>query len=190
MKDNKMTPPKIAFLCGSLRQGSINQTLERALMKRFEKADAVCTKIDLGTYDLPLLHGDLDLPEGVKNLCRDLAAHDGVVITSPEYNGGLTPLLKNAIDWTTTHDRTHFTDCYWGITSCTPGPMSGIMGLRQLNYILMRVGSHVSPIQVGVGNAKTAFDEDGDLIAEPSSSLADKMMADMLDHIARKNTTT
>lgn len=62
--------------------------------------------------------------------------------------------------------------------------MSGIMCMRQINYILMRVGCHVSPFQVGVGNAKSAFDEGGHLIAEPSASLADKLIKDMLDHIA------
>jgi len=182
-----MTAPKIAFLCGSTRKGSINQQLQRALVKRFKSAGAACDIIDIDTYNLPLYHGDLELPEGVKTLASDLAAHDGIVVISPEYNGGLTPMLKNAIDWTSTHDTTHFKNGYWGIASCTPGPMSGIMGMRQLNYILMRVGCHVSPFQTGVGNAETAFDEDNNLIAEPSSSLADKMMTDMLDHIARKN---
>lgn len=180
-----MTAPKIAFLCGSIREGSINQRLQRALIKRFERADADCTIIDMGSYDLPLYNGDLELPEAVKTLCTDLAAHDGVVVISPEYNGGLPPLLKNAIDWTSTHDTTHFKENYWGIASCTPGPMSGIMCMRQINYILMRVGCHVSPIQVGVGNASVAFDGDDELIAQPSASLAEKMMHDMLAHISK-----
>ncbi len=179
-----MTAPKIAFLCGSLREGSINQKLQAALIKKFEQAGANCSIIDLGAYDLPLFHGDLDLPDAIKQLVSDLSAHDGVVVVSPEYNGGLPPVLKNAIDWTSTHDTTHFTSCYWGIASCTPGPMSGIMCMRQINYILMRVGCHVSPFQVGVGNAKTAFDEAGALIAEPSASLVDKLIQDMLDHIS------
>lgn len=180
-----MTAPKIAFICGSLRAGAINARLQAALIKRFERAGADCTVIDLGAYDLPLFHGELDLPEGVKTLCGDLAAQDGIVVVSPEYNGGLPPVLKNAIDWTSTHDTTHFRKAYWGIASCTPGPMSGIMCMRQINYILMRLGAHVSPVQVGVGVASKAFDEAGELIAEPSASLADKMMADMLERISK-----
>jgi len=61
--------------------------------------------------------------------------------------------------------------------------MSGIMGMRQLNYILMRVGGKVSPIQVGVGNAAAAFDKKGELISEPASTLAEGLIADMLAHI-------
>jgi chromate reductase len=177
------TPPVIGLVCGSLRLGSINKTLEKALIKKFKRAGAKTTSVNLATYDLPLYHGDITLPDGVKKLTRKLRSCDGIVIVSPEYNGGLPPVLKNAIDWTSTDDTTHFRERYWGIASCTPGPMSGIMCMRQINYILMRVGCHVSPIQVGVGNASKAFDAKGELIAEPSASLADKMIADMLAHV-------
>ena len=179
-----MTAAKIAFICGSLRQDSINQKLQSALIKKFEAAGLDCSVIDLGAYDLPLFHGDLDTPANVNTLAADLANHDGVVVTSPEYNGGLPPLLKNAIDWISTADTTPFKSCYWGIASCTPGPMSGIMCMRQINYTLMRVGCHVSPFQIGVGNASSAFDTNGELIAETSVPLAEKLIADMLDHIA------
>jgi len=175
--------PKIGFLCGSLRADSINKKLEKALIKRFKRAGVKCTSINLETYDLPLYHGDLEQPAGVKKLANKLRSCDGIVIVSPEYNGGLPPVLKNAIDWTSTHDTRHFRERYWGIASCTPGPMSGIMCMRQINYILMRLGAHVSPVQVGVGNASTAFDNKGELIAQPSATFADNLIADMLARV-------
>ena len=49
----------------------------------------------------------------------------------------------------------------------------------------MRVGSHVSPFQVGVGNADTAFDKAGNLVAETSLPLVDKLITDMLLNISR-----
>jgi len=177
------TPPVIGFICGSLREGSINKRLEKALVKRFKRAGLKTTSINLATYDLPLYHGDLDMPGGVKKLARKIKSCDGVVVVSPEYNGGLPPVLKNAIDWTSTTGTDHFKKPYWGIASCTPGPMSGIMCMRQINYILMRLGAHVSPIQVGVGNAHMAFDNKGELIAEPSATFADNLINDVLDHI-------
>lgn len=175
--------PIIGFICGSLRRGSINKQLETALIQRFQKANAETTVIDLGSYDLPLFHGDLDRPANVMKLAEDIQSCDGVVIISPEYNGSLPPVLKNAIDWVSTAGTEAFKSTYWGIGSCTPGPMSGIMCMRQVNYILMRVGGHVSPIQVGVGTASQAFDETGELIAQPSSSFADNLVADMLAHL-------
>jgi NAD(P)H-dependent FMN reductase len=181
-----MSAPKIALICASLRKDSINKKLELALEKRLKADGAEPVRIDLGEYDLPLYHGDLELPDGVKRLVTDLTACDGVIVVTPEYNGGLPPLLKNAIDWTSTFSTDHFTGPVWGLASCTPGPMSGIMCMRQLNYILMRVGTEVVPTQVGVGNAASAFDEDGHLVAEPSSGLAEKMMASLFLRIKQK----
>ncbi len=167
---------KIAFLCGSLRTGSINRKLETALMRRAEEHGATAERVDLADYEMPLYHGDLEMPETTKALVKHLATFDGVVVVSPEYNGSLPPLLKNMIDWTSTFDRAHFTGPVWGIASCTPGPMSGIMCMRQIQYILTRLGVEVIPVQVGCGNAAKAFDDDGALVAQPSSDLADNML--------------
>ena len=175
--------PIIGFICGSLREASINKQLETALTKRFERAGFQTSSINLEHYELPLYHGDLTPPAGVKKLTSKLKSCDGVVVISPEYNGGLPPVLKNAIDWASTAGKAHFEAPYWGIASCTPGPMSGIMCMRQINYILMRVGAHVSPVQVGVGGAEHAFDAAGELIAEPSASLADALIQDMRTYI-------
>ena len=175
--------PTIGFICGSLRSGSINKQLEKALIKRFKRAGGKTSSINLSAYDLPLYNGDIKTPPGVKKLIRKIKSCDGVVVVSPEYNGGITPVLKNAIDWTSTIGTDHFKSPYWGVASCSPGAMSGIMGMRQLNYILMRVGGKVSPIQVGVGNAEQAFNTKGELIAEPSSTLAEGLIADMLTHM-------
>jgi NAD(P)H-dependent FMN reductase len=180
-----MSTPTIAFLCGSLREGSINQKLQQAMIARFKEAGADCKVLDLGEYDLPLYHGDLDMPDGATALAKDMETADGVMVISPEYNGGLPPLLKNAIDWVSTTGLNAFRAPYFGIASCTPGPMSGIMCMRQINYILMRLGAHVSPTQVGVGLAAQAFTVDGKLVKGRSADLADTLIADMLDRISR-----
>ena len=70
--DSFMTTPKIGFLCGSLRKESINKSLETALLNGFDKAGANTIIIDLAVYDLPLYHGDLNLPKGVKTLIADM----------------------------------------------------------------------------------------------------------------------
>lgn len=173
------TPPVIGFICGSLRAASINKQLEKALIKQFKRSGFKTTSIDLGRYDLPLYHGDLSTPAPVKTLARKLKTCDGIVVVSPEYNGGLPPVLKNAVDWVSTLGTDAFKSPYWGIASCSPGPMSGIMAMRQINYILMRLGAHVSPIQVGVGNAPEAFNASGKLIAQPATTLLEALIEDM-----------
>ena len=182
-----MTSPKIGFLCGSLRADSTNKILEKALIKRFKKDGAKTSSIDLGAYNLPLYHGDLPTPSGVKKLIRKMKSYDGIVIVSPEYNGGLPPVLKNAIDWTSTVETGHIKGPVFGIAACTPGALSGIMVMRQLQYILTRLGAEVIPIQAGCGNSESAFDAKGNLIAEPAATLAEKMKDALLERIARKS---
>lgn len=187
MTDAKKTGPKIGFICGSLREGSINQTLMTALKKRVKAAGVKTTDIDLGKFDLPLFHGDLEQPANVKKLVAKMKGCDGIIIVTPEYNGCLPPLLKNAIDWTSTTGTAQFENPVYGIAACSPGPMSGIMCLRQLHYILNRVGAHVVPTQVGTGRGSEAFDAKGNLTAQPSSDLADKMIDQLLTRINRKS---
>ena len=181
-----MTAPKIAFICGSLRQGSMNKRLEKALIKRFKIAGAKTSSIDLSKYEMPLYHGDLETPATVKKLIARLKAFDGIVVVSPEYNGCLPPLLKNTIDWTSTVSTDYIKSAVWGLASATPGPMSGIMCMRQMQFIFTRLGGHVLPQQVGCGHASKAFDAKGNLTAEPALTFADNMRDMMLERIAQK----
>jgi len=169
-----MTSPTIGFICGSLRSGSINKALEVALSAKVNAAGAAALSVDLADYDLPLFHGDLEAPQNLQALVKLLSSLDGIIIVSPEYNGGLPPVLKNMIDWVSTVAKEPFANPVYGIASCTPGPMSGIMCMRQINYILMRLGAEVM------------FNEDGELIAQPSANLADKLISTMIARIAQK----
>jgi len=182
-----MTTPKIAFICASLREGSINKKLEKALIKRFKETGAKTSSIDLAKYDMPLFHGDLETPPTVKKLIMRLKKFDGIVVVSPEYNGCLPPLLKNTIDWTSTVSTDYIKEAVWGLASCSPGPMSGIMCMRQMQFIFTRLGGDILPQQVGCGNAATAFNAKGHLIAQPASTFADNMRDMMLERIAQKS---
>lgn len=175
---------RIGFLCGSLRKDSINQKLSKALQKKAKATGVRTGEISLETYDLPLYHGDLKTPANVKKLIRKMKGFDGIIIVSPEYNGGLPPVLKNAIDWTSTVETGHIAGKVYGIASCSPGPMSGIMVMRQIQFILMRLGADLVPVQAGCGRAGSAFNGKGALEAEPSSSLADKMIGQMIGRIS------
>lgn len=178
-----MALPTIGFICGSLRIGSINAKLMQALSNRVAITGASVRHFDLGSYDLPIFHEDLEPPSGVAQLKSDMLDCDGIIIVTPEYNGSLPALLKNAIDWVSTTGTEQFTGPLYGIAACTPGSLSGIMVLRELNYILTRIGADVVAPHVGVGNAAEAFDAKGLLVTQPSSDMADDMIAKLLARI-------
>ena len=88
---------KIAIIVGSLREGSLNRRVARSICAiRGDNLD--CSMIEIG--DLPLYNQDLDAnpPEQWSRFRQQIAAADGVLFVSPEYNRGIPGVLKNAID--------------------------------------------------------------------------------------------
>ena len=161
--------PTIGFICGSLREGSINRKLQTALRHVYDDAGFATEIIDLADYPLPIFHGDAPEPDTLAPLIARVRACDGVVVVTPEYNGGLPALLKNVIDYMSTKGGDTFRGRAWAVAACTPGPLSGVVCLRALTLLLMRLGGRAVPTMVGVGNASDAFD-------------AERLLADGLPH--------
>lgn len=93
-----MTKLNLLGLCGSLRATSTNRLLLQEAARRF--GEATFTEGDLR---LPLYDGDLEdqsgIPDAVQTLADQIAAADAVIVATPEYNKGLSGVLKNALDW-------------------------------------------------------------------------------------------
>jgi len=91
---------KIIGLAGSLRSGSFNSALLRAAAEVAPKSLEVQIASIAG---IPLYDADLEsekgLPETVTALKELVAAADGFLIVTPEYNSSMPGVLKNAIDW-------------------------------------------------------------------------------------------
>lgn len=161
---------KILALSGSQRAGSWNSLLVRAAADGAAAEGAAITLLDWAEFDLPLYDPDREksegLPDAVLRFKALLKAHQGFLIASPEYNGSLTPLLKNAIDWASRPATGELPmACYKhkvvGLLSTSPGVFGGVTGLVHLRAILSRLGSFVIPEQYPVGEAGKLFDETG-----------------------------
>ena len=182
-----MSKPIIGLLSGSSRKASMNRKLVAAMAHIFTDKGADAQIIDLDDYDMPIYNGDYEdangVPQATQKLIKTLTACDGVFIATPEYNGCMPALLKNTIDWTSRVGLEQFTRPVYGIGSATPGPLSGIMALRQLHFILNRLGAHVVPTQLGVGQYGQAFDTDGRFKNEATMARAEKLVDQMLQSI-------
>lgn len=178
---------KIAVVVGSTRQGSFNRALGTLAIQALETHGGSVTDIDLSTFDLPLYSAALEanaFPTDALRLKELIAAQDGLLFVSPEYNGSVSPLLKNAIDWAsrpTGEEALVALRAYRGksaaIMSASIGPFGGLRGLMHLRQILGTIQMLVIPDQVLVPNAHVAFDEAGQLKEALPASLVNMTAA-------------
>lgn len=179
--------PKILVLPGSTRSGSFNAKLSALMAKKLALADADVTQISLKDYPLPLYDGDLEASRGVpapaQKLKRLFQEQDGIFIACPEYNAGVTPVLKNAIDWISRlsdpgePSSAAFKDRIFALGSASPGAFAGMRGLIGMRTILeVGLGAHVLPNMVSVPRASTAFDGNGGLTDERVGAQADALV--------------
>ncbi|TLF48695.1 NAD(P)H-dependent oxidoreductase [Halomonas urmiana] len=186
--------PRILVFAGSSRAGSYNKALARLAAERIEHLGGRPTFIDLRDHPMPLYDGDLEaeqgLPENALVLRRGLAEHDGLLIASPEYNGFITPLLKNTIDWLTRpHEGESGLDLFAGklagVVSASPGGLGGLRSLSLTRQLLTNIGVTVLPDQLAVARAAQAFDDQGRLGNDKQQQTLDALCQRLVDTLHR-----
>ena len=175
-----MASPKILVFAGSTRTGALSGKLAALAAKELALADADVTRISLADYPLPIYNGDLEkekgIPENAVKLARLIATQQGVFIATPEYNNSLPPLLKNTIDWVSRNkpgpNGIPYRNKVYGIGSTSDGLIGGARALIDLRrVVLTAVGAILVPEKIEISRAQEAFDESGELIAEPPAKL-------------------
>jgi len=174
-----MSSTRILVFAGSIRTSAFSGKLTAAAAKELALNDADVTIISLIDYPLPVYDGEFEndkgVPQSAMQLARQIAAHQGVFIATPEYNNSLPPLLTNTIAWISRikRDEIDFRGRVYGLGSTAPGPVGGARALIDLRKIAIAgMGAIVIPEKIEVPLAGEAFDESGNLAAEePANSL-------------------
>ncbi|WP_297579191.1 NADPH-dependent FMN reductase [Roseibium sp.] len=186
-KGLQMRNPKILVCSGSVRSGSHNGKLTALVAKRLAILDAEVTHLSLRDYPLPIYDGDLEesegAPENARKLNRLLHSQDGVFLACPEYNAGVTPLLKNTLDWISRAKEPGdpFKNTVFALGAASPGGFGGMRGLIGMRTILeVGLGAMVLPQMVSVPKATNAFDDKDDLPEERLSGQLDKLVDALL----------
>lgn len=184
----------IAVIVGSTREGSFNRALGEIAAASLEAQGGNVARVDLAAFDLPLYSAAREanaFPPDALKLKALFAAQNGLLFVSPEYNGSLSPLLKNAIDWASrpTGDEslvalTAYRGKAAAIMAASISPFGGLRGLMHLRQILSTIQMLVIPEQVVVPNAHAAFAEDGSLKEALPASLVE-MTAGRLIAVAK-----
>ena len=165
--------PKILAFAGSLRRASWNRKLLNLAVTAARSAGAEVELIDLNEHELPLFSEDLEaegIPHNLVRL-RDLFVEaDGLMIATPEYNGSISAVLKNTLDWLSRppmHGES-YEPAYKGkgvaLMATSPGRLGGSRGIKHVHEILHNLGCHVCAGEVTLASASHAFNDDGTLI--------------------------
>jgi chromate reductase len=159
---------RVLGIPGSLRRGSYNRGLLDAA-REVAPAGLSIEIVDLG--GIPLYNADVDAqeqPEPVRGLKTRIAGADGLLIATPEYNHGMSGVLKNAIDWASRPAGKsvlrHKPAAVMGASGGTSGTARAQLWVRQT---LTATECYVMPApHVLVANAPPLFDAAGRLTDE------------------------
>ena len=172
-----MAKHKIAILVGSLREGSINRKVARS-MCAIRDDNLICSMIEIG--DLPLFNQDLEEtpPEQWVRFKDEIAAADGILFCTPEYNRGIPGVLKNAIDvGSRPYGRSVWDRKPAAIITASPGSIGGALANHQLRqscvFLNMPVMQQPEAYLGHVGD--DSFDEDGCLKDGPLKKVVEKL---------------
>lgn len=174
-------------LCGSIRKGSYNEILRRYVSLKLREAGVTVEDLNLRDYPMPIFDQDLEpdhVPEAAGVLARKFAAADIVVVISPEYNSGATPLIKNLIDWVSRQKHGQWRHAVWGIGAVSSGKYGGVVGIQHLRDSLSKLGALLAPTLLGVGPAEGAFDAEGVPVEESIRRKVDQLVKE-LTHFSR-----
>jgi chromate reductase len=153
----------VLVICGSLRKGSYNAALTRALPELAPPEIKLVTAPPFETF--PLYNADIQntagFPGAVTDLAEAIRDADGVLFVTPEYNWSMPGALKNAIDWVSRMKEQPFEGKPVAIQSCSQGPLGGarMQYHWRMSMTFLKAFIFGTP-EVFVGSAASKFDKD------------------------------
>jgi chromate reductase, NAD(P)H dehydrogenase (quinone) len=179
---------KVLVLSGSLRAGSYNTALARAASPLAPIGVEVELFDGLGAlphYDQDVDQADMPEPETVARLRSQIDEADALFIVTPEHNGSISSVLKNAIDWASARHRgTWLRNKTVAIAGVTTGQYGAIWAQQDLRRILGIAGARVVDGDLPVSRAQHVFDDSGEL----SSELVAERLRTHLEALVREAT--
>lgn len=134
---------KIVALPGSLRKGSLHRKLLHALQPLApENVEIDVFELD----DVPLYNSDVEkdgFPESVQALRDKIEASDGIILATPEYNGAMSGVIKNAVDWASRQGLLRKRPVT--IISGSPGSLGATKGQESLRAVVNHIGMYLLP---------------------------------------------
>lgn len=154
--------PHIAIISSSVRTARNSHRIALYFRQFIEKNNIATVEIlDLAAYDFPIFHERLRLQENPATVTLEFAKKvtdaDGILIVTPEYNGGYPAALKNVVDLLYAEWKRKPV----AISTVSDGMFGGTQVITSLQFSLWKIGAWTVPAMYPVPNASKSFDENG-----------------------------
>ncbi len=179
----------VLVICGSLRKGSYNAALVRALPALAPPEMKLVTATTIGTF--PLYNADVQegsgFPAPAETLAAAIRTADGVLFVTPEYNWSMPGVLKNAIDWLSRMKEQPFNEKPVAIQSCSQGPLGGARMQYHWRMSMTFLNAYIfGTPEIFVGSAAGKFNKETlDLEDQPTKDIVKKQLAAFAKFIAK-----
>jgi chromate reductase, NAD(P)H dehydrogenase (quinone) len=179
----------VLTICGSLRKGSYNAMVQRALPSL--APDGMTLTPAPAFTEFPLYNADIQnstgFPAPVNTLADAIRGADGVIFCTPEYNFGIPGGLKNAIDWVSRLPNQPFAGKPVALLSASPGPLGGGRVQYDIRRSMVFLDAFtLNKPEVFIGNAASKFDEKtGELKDETTRGIIKQQLAAFAAFIAK-----
>ncbi|HXG67284.1 MAG TPA: NAD(P)H-dependent oxidoreductase [Blastocatellia bacterium] len=154
---------QVVGISGSLRKGSFTRMALQVALAGAREAGARTRLLDLRDYQLTFSDGKEDeslYPEDVFKLREEVRAAQGIILATPEYHGGYSGVLKNALDLMGFEE---FAGKMLGLVGVSGGDMGAFGAMNSLREVLRALHAWVIPEQAAIPEAWKVFDESGTL---------------------------
>lgn len=157
--------PHIAILSASVRTGRASHRVALFFKSYLEAHNlATCEILDLHLYQFPLFDERLkyqpDPSPAVLDFASRIKKADGVIIVTPEYNGGYPASLKNVTDLL--YEEWHRKPV--AISTASDGGFGGTQVITSLQFSLWKMRAWTVPAMFPVPFVDKSFDEQGNLL--------------------------
>jgi chromate reductase, NAD(P)H dehydrogenase (quinone) len=157
---------RILAVSGSLRRDSHNTQLLRAAVEA--APEGVEVELWEGLAELPSYDQDLDTTEpieSVRRLREAWGSADAILFSTPEYNGSIPGVLKNAVDWASRPVReSALTNATVSVIGASNGQFGAMWAQADLRKVLGIAGARVVGDELPVARASEKFDHEGRLL--------------------------
>jgi chromate reductase len=159
---------RVLGISGSLRRDSHNTRLLLLAGRLLPPGAELVFYEDLKA--IPPYDADDDVepaPAAVARLREEIDRADAVLIATPEYNGSLSGVLKNALDWVSRPVRESvLRNKPVAVMGATTGMFGAVWAQAEARKVLSTIGARVIDREVPVPRAQYAFDSGGRLAPE------------------------